>query len=74
MPMTEGSTPATAIALIFTFGFRPSSLALSSDMTRRAAAAALRGLELPAVTVPPSGMKAGFSANSASRLVSRRKP
>ena len=72
MPITDGSTPATAIARIRTFGFSPSSLARSSDMISRAAAPTLSGLALPAVTVPPSGMNAGLSAASASRLVSRR--
>src|SRR5207245_2372537 len=71
-PITDGSTPATAIARMRAFGFSPSSRARSSDMIRTAAAPTLSGLELPAVTVPPSGMKAGFSAASASRLVSRR--
>ena len=45
-----------------TFGFRPSSFARSSDMISSAAAPTLSGLELPAVTVPPSGMNAGFRA------------
>ena len=47
-------------------GVSPSSAARSSDITSSAAAPTLIWLELPAVTVPPSGMNAGFSAPSAS--------
>ena len=48
--MTEGSTPATAIARMLTLGFKPNSLARSSDMISSAAAPTLSGLALPAVT------------------------
>ena len=49
MPITDGSTPATAIARTRTFGASPSSFARSSDITRSAAAPTLIWLELPAV-------------------------
>ncbi len=70
--MIDGSTPATAIARIFAIGANPNALAFSSDMMSNAAAPTLRGLLLPAVTVPPSGMNAGLSAPRATSEVSRR--
>ena len=42
------------------------------ERARFDAAPTLIGLALPAVTVPPSGMKTGFNALRASRLVSQR--
>ena len=72
MPMTEGSTPATAMERMRTLGFKPSSLARSSLMINTAEAPTLSGLEFPAVIEPPSGMNTGFKAPRASTLVSRR--
>ena len=51
----------------------PSSSAFSRAISRTAAAPSEICEELPAVTLPPS-LKAGLSAASASRLVSRRIP
>ncbi len=72
MPISSGLTPATAMARIRAIGFKPSSRAFSSDITRSAAAPTLIGELLPAVTDPPSGLKAGGRAASASTDVSRR--
>ena len=72
VPITAGSTPATAVARTFTSGLRPSDLARSSLITSSAAAPSLSGELLPAVTVPMPGMNAGCSAASASRLASAR--
>ena len=52
MPITRGSTPATALATKAPSGSTPSSRAFSSDAITSAAAPSLRPLELPAVTVP----------------------
>ena len=51
----------------------PNSRALSADMTTMAAAPSFKGLELPAVTVPPF-KKAGSSVDRRSSEVSRRGP
>ena len=58
VPISAGSTPATAVDRTRTKGCRPSRRAVSSDMTSRAAAPSLRGELLPAVTVPWGGKKA----------------
>ena len=71
MPITRGSTPATALATNAPSGSTPSSRAFSSLATTSAAAPSLIPLALPAVTVPPS-RNAGFSAASFSALVSGR--
>jgi hypothetical protein len=71
MPMTRGSTPATALATKRPSGWMPSSTAFSSLATTSAAAPSLIPLELPAVSVPPS-RKAGFRAASFSGVVSGR--
>ena len=63
MPMTRGSTPATALATKRPSGSTPSSRAFSSLAMTSAAAPSLIPLEFPAVTVPPS-RKAGFSVAS----------
>ena len=60
MPITRGSTPATALADEAPSGSAPSSRARSSLAITSAAAPSLIPLELPAVTVPPA-RKAGFS-------------
>ena len=61
MPITRGSTPATALPTNAPSGSAPSSFAFSSLATTSAAAPSLIPLELPAVTVP-SLRNAGFSA------------
>ena len=71
MPITRGSTPATALPTNVPSGSTPSSRAFSSDATTSAAAPSLSPDELPAVTVPP-GRNAGFSVASFSALVSGR--
>ena len=54
IPITRGSTPATALATNAPSGSTPSARAFSSDAITSAAAPSLSPLELPAVTVPPS--------------------
>ena len=65
MPITRGSTPATALPTNAPSGSTPSSRARSSLAITSAAAPSLIPLALPAVTVPPS-RNAG-SARRASR-------
>ena len=60
MPMTLGSTPATAVATMRASGRQPSASAALRRRPGSAAAPSLMPLELPAVTVPPS-RKAGGS-------------
>src|SRR5216683_102511 len=60
-----GSVPTTACARMRARGFRPSCLALSSDIKRTAAAPSEIWLELPAV-IECSGLKAGCRAAVAS--------
>ena len=71
MPITRGSTPATALPTNAPSGSMPSSRAFSSDAITSAAAPSLMPDELPAVTVPPL-RNAGFSAASFSSVVSGR--
>src|SRR5262245_16174526 len=71
IPITRGSTPATALPTKAPSGSTPSAWARSSLAITRAAAPSLMPLELPAVTVPPS-LNAGLSVASFSRLVSGR--
>ena len=59
--MILGSTPADAYETIFTSGVRPSSLALSADITTTAAPESFIPDALPAVTPLPSFLNAGFS-------------
>src|SRR5262245_17802008 len=66
-----GSTPATPNETKRARGSSPSSDAFASLATRTPAAPSQIWLEFPAVTTP-SGRKAGLSAASASRDVSRR--
>ena len=56
--------------MILANGFRPSSLARSALMTTTAAAPSLMPEALPAVTVPPSFLKAGGIFPIFSMLVS----
>ena len=71
MPITRGSTPATALPTKAPSGSMPSACARSSLAITSAAAPSLIPLEFPAVTVPPS-RNAGFSAASFSAFVSGR--
>ena len=71
MPITLGSTPATALPANAASGSTPSSRAFSSDAMTSAAAPSLIPDEFPAVTPPPA-RKAGFSAASFSAEVSGR--
>ena len=73
-PMISGRMAATEEAMIRARGVSPSSLARSSDITSTAAAPSLSGHALPAVTVPPSGLKAGLSSASFSSVVPGRGP
>ena len=72
-PMISGRIAATEDAMIRARGFRPSSRALSSDITSIAAAPSLSGHALPAVT-EPSGLKTGLSSASFSTVVPGRGP
>ena len=71
MPITVGSTPATADATKLPSGVAPSAWAFSSLAITSAAAPSLIPLAFPAVTVPPA-RKAGLSAASCSTVVSGR--
>ena len=71
MPITRGSTPATALPTNAPSGSMPSAWARSSLAITSAAAPSLIPLEFPAVTVPPS-RKAGLSAAIFSAFVSGR--
>ncbi len=71
MPMTRGSTPATAAETNAPKGSAPSSRARSSLAITSAAAPSLRPLEFPAVTLP-SFRNAGLSAASFCAVVSGR--
>ena len=65
MPITFGSTPTDANALILASGVNPSSFAFASDITSNAAAPSFSPDALPAVTVPCLS-NAGFSPDRAS--------
>ncbi|MDR9114101.1 hypothetical protein FEP49_06045 [Burkholderia multivorans] len=67
MPITLGSTPAFAYALIRASGVRPSAWAFCADITSTAAAPSLMPDALAAVTVP-SFANAGFSPASDSAV------
>ena len=71
MPITRGSTPATALPAKAASGSTPSAAARSSLAITSAAAPSLMPLELPAVTLPPA-RKAGRSFASASAVESGR--
>ena len=71
MPITRGSTPATALPTNEPSGSMPSSRAFASEAITSAAAPSLMPAALPAVTVPPA-RNAGFSAPSFSSDVSGR--
>ena len=71
MPITRGSTPATALPRKVPSGSTPRSRAFSSDAITSAAAPSLIPDAFPAVTVPPA-RNAGFSVASFSSVVSGR--
>src|SRR6185312_6666968 len=71
IPITEGSTPATAEEMIRAIGLRPSSLIASPLTTVIAAAPSLIPLDEAAVTVP-SATNAGFILASDSRVTPAR--
>ncbi len=73
MPITSGSTPATAKERKASSGSMPSASALSRLITTSAAAPSLVCDELPAVTLPPL-RKTGLSLPIASRVESARTP
>ena len=70
--MIAGSQPATAIDTILARGLRPSASAFSADIRTIAAAPSVNCEEVPAVTVPPLGLKAGRNLPSDSAVVSGR--
>ncbi len=70
--MIAGSTPATAIERITAIGWMPRSWARWADMTIMHDAPSVICEDVPAVTVPPLGLKAGLSAARLSRVVSGR--
>jgi hypothetical protein len=72
--MVIGSTPARAKAWKRARGRRPRALAFSSLMISTAEAPSVICEELPAVTLPPSGLKAGLSLASVSTVLSGRMP
>ena len=69
MPMIDGSTPVVAQDTIFASGVMPRFLASSALIRTSAAAPSLMPDALPAVTEPPSLVKAGRSLPSASTVV-----
>ena len=69
--MITGSTPTVVWSKIRARGFRPSASAFSRVISSTAAAPSETCEELPAVILP-SSLKAGFSAESPSIVVSRR--
>ena len=71
MPITRGSTPATALPTNAPSGSIPSSFAFSSLARTSAAAPSLSPAALPAVIVPPC-RNAAFSPASACAVVSGR--
>ena len=65
-PMIAASQPATAIERIFARGVKPRALARSALMISMADAPSDKADEVPAVTVPPFGLKAGRKAANCS--------
>ncbi len=72
--MVIGSTPGGAKAWKRRPGRRPNPLAFSSLMMRTADDPSVICEELPAVILPPSGLKAGLSLARASTMLSGRIP
>ena len=70
IPITDGSTPATAMLTIFAIGCKLYFLTASSLANNIAAAPSFIPEEFPAVTVP-SFIKAGFNCASFSMVVLR---
>jgi hypothetical protein len=66
-PMMAASQPATAMERILARGFRPSdALARLGAHHQHGGSTVGQGEDEPAVTVPPFGLKAGFSEASCS--------
>lgn len=72
MPITDGSTPATAELTMRASTGSPSSRALSTRISRTAAAPSFSDEAFPAVTLPSAGRNAGRSWASCCSLVSGR--
>ncbi len=72
MPITDGSTPATAELTMRASTGSPSSRALSTRISRTAAAPSFSYEAFPAVTLPSAGRNAGRSWASCCSLVSGR--
>ncbi|MCY1373834.1 hypothetical protein D9M69_611310 [compost metagenome] len=70
--MIAGSTPATAMARTTAIGWMPRSWARWALITIMQEAPSVICEEVPAVTVPPFGLKAGFRAARLSTVVSGR--
>ena len=70
--MIDGSQPATAIDTILARGLRPSSLALSADISNIAEAPSDNADDVPAVTVPFTGSNTGRKLARLSIVVSGR--
>ncbi len=70
MPITDGSTPATAELTMRASTGSPSSRALSTRISRTAAAPSFSDEAFPAVTLPSAGRNAGRSWASCCSLVS----
>lgn len=72
MPITDGSTPATAELTMRASTGNPSSRALSTRISRTAAAPSFSDEAFPAVTLPSAGRNAGRSWANCCSLVSGR--
>jgi hypothetical protein len=64
--MISGEIPTVAVETILAIGFRARWEATAADMSSTAAAPSFRPDAFPAVTVPPSVLKAGLSFARAS--------
>ena len=60
IPMIRGSTPTIAEATILAFGLKPYKLMADSEAKNMAAEPSFKPAAFPAVTLPPSFLKAGF--------------
>ena len=70
IPIILGSTPTTALEIIFANGFKLYFFTASSLAKIMAAAPSFKPEEFPAVTLPPSFLKAGLSFANLSKVVS----
>ena len=71
---TRAATVQLSVPVIAAIGLSPFAVAQSSSQTTSAAAPSLIELALPAVTVPPSRLNAGFNLASDSTVLSPRGP